>query len=94
MHMNEKTFRVVLRSSAQPEEADGFCVDFVVTDFVLVNFFQVCSRQYLICQKMMMDGYKPSQEEMHIMKGLIETSFRCIWLLPIADKKVREGHAG
>lgn len=88
VHMNEKTFRIVLRPVRESEDADGFCADFVVSDFVFTNFFSVCSRQYLIFQKLFEDGYKPSQQEMDIMKARLETTIRCIWLLPIAEKKV------
>ena len=91
LHMHGSTFRMVLRDVHEPEAA-GFCAEVVFNDFVMHNFFQVCSRQFAQYQKVLWSDHQPTAKELASIQRHTETAIRCVWLQPTPEKKVIPSH--
>lgn len=88
IHMNEKTFRLVIRKLSTGDDTDAIFCEMILNEFVLANFFEFCAKSTEVMQKILNDDYVPNWDELERFKVGLQGNSKCVWMLNAADKKV------
>lgn len=94
IHMNEKTFRLVIRRESAREDVEAIFCELILNDFVMANFFELCTKPTENIQNLLKDDHVPTWEELDKFQIGLQGTRKCLWMDPAPGKKVVLFHPG